>query len=74
MLFFVGTSRTDFNEILEGGLDPSKFTLIAWDPPGYGFSRPPQRNYVKEVYSNDADTAAALMKVKVFKIISKTVL
>ncbi|RWS13813.1 valacyclovir hydrolase-like protein [Dinothrombium tinctorium] len=58
----LGTSRTDFNEILEGGLDQSKFTLIAWDPPGYGFSRPPQRNYTRDVYENDADYAYNLMK------------
>ncbi|RWS26616.1 valacyclovir hydrolase-like protein [Leptotrombidium deliense] len=58
----LGTSRTDFNEILEGGLDATKFTLIAWDPPGYGFSRPPERNYDKNVYRTDADLAAALMK------------
>ncbi|RWS02616.1 valacyclovir hydrolase-like protein [Dinothrombium tinctorium] len=58
----LGTSRTDFNEVLEGGLDQSKFTLIAWDPPGYGFSRPPERNYTRNVYENDADYAYNLMK------------
>jgi valacyclovir hydrolase len=45
------------------GFDKSKFTLIAWDPPGYGYSRPPARVYDKNVYKRDADIAALLMKV-----------
>ncbi|CAG2182184.1 unnamed protein product, partial [Oppiella nova] len=35
--------------------------MIAWDPPGYGYSRPPERAYGKDVYKNDADLAAELM-------------
>jgi valacyclovir hydrolase len=45
------------------GFDRSIFTVIAWDPPGYGFSRPPVRVYDKDVYKRDADFAAKLMAV-----------
>jgi len=45
------------------GFDRTIFTLIAWDPPGYGFSRPPARVYDKDVYKRDADLAAKLMTV-----------
>lgn len=40
------------------------FTIIAWDPPGQGFSRPPERDFKSgvQVYFNDADMGAALMK------------
>jgi pimeloyl-ACP methyl ester carboxylesterase len=50
-------------------LDPYNFTLIAWDPPGYGNSRPPVRFYDKDVYLRDAQMAAKLMKVLI-KILS----
>jgi valacyclovir hydrolase len=43
-------------------LDPNKFTVIAWDPPGYGFSRAQERLYVKTVYQTDAELAAAMMQ------------
>ncbi len=51
-------------------MDPYNFTLIAWDPPGYGHSRPPVRFYDKDVYLRDAQMAAKLMKVliKIFSI------
>ncbi|CAG2182959.1 unnamed protein product, partial [Oppiella nova] len=57
----LGTSRTDFTHQLES-FDPNVFTLIAWDPPGYGFSRPPDRRWSKDVYARDADIAAKLME------------
>jgi valacyclovir hydrolase len=44
-------------------MNRNKFTLIAWDPPGYGFSRPPERDYSlgMKLFQSDADLAAALM-------------
>ncbi|XP_054159966.1 valacyclovir hydrolase-like [Oppia nitens] len=59
----IGTSRTDFSIQLSNdkGLDKNLFTMIAWDPPGYGFSRPPQRLYDSDVYKRDAHMAAKLM-------------
>lgn len=31
----LGCSQTDFMRQLYG-LDPTKFTVVSWDPPGYG--------------------------------------
>lgn len=57
----MGSSRSDFPEQLDY-MDRNKFTLIAWDPPGYGFSRAQERVYNKTVYADDAHLAAAMMK------------
>jgi valacyclovir hydrolase len=46
------------------GLDKSKFTVIAWDPPGYGNSRPPTRDFSQGAHYRDADGAVKLMQVK----------
>lgn len=60
---YTGTSRTDYAPQLEQ-LSKSKYTLIAWDPPGYGFSRPPQRVYKGvQTFHSDAELAAELMQV-----------
>ncbi|CAG2118821.1 unnamed protein product, partial [Medioppia subpectinata] len=56
-----GTSQTDFSDQLSS-FDPNVFTLIAWDPPGYGYSRPPERQWCLEIYAIDADLAAKLME------------
>lgn len=57
----MGSSRSDFPEQLDY-MDKNKFTLIGWDPPGYGFSRAQERVYNKTVYADDAHLAAAMMK------------
>jgi len=57
----LGTIWSDFKPQLDG-LDRSKFTNVAWDPPGYGFSRPPSRLFNNKFYENDADAAYNLMK------------
>nr|XP_002126796.1 valacyclovir hydrolase-like isoform X1 [Ciona intestinalis] len=44
------------------GFDLEKFTLISWDPRGYGQSRPPKRVFPKDFYYIDADDAIALME------------
>jgi valacyclovir hydrolase len=56
----LGTCGTHFNAQYEG-LDMDKLTLVCWDPPGYGKSRPPQRDYV-DFYRKDAVLATELMR------------
>lgn len=34
-----------------------------WDPPGYGFSRPPNRDYSSGFFYRDAEYAVSLMDV-----------
>jgi valacyclovir hydrolase len=56
----LGTIWSDFKPQLTN-LDKTKFTIIAWDPPGYGHSRPPERNFNIKFYEEDADTAYNFM-------------
>lgn len=58
----LGTIWSDFKPQIDG-LDKTKFTVVVWDPPGYGHSRPPDRNFCPEFYQNDAVTANDFMKV-----------
>ncbi|CAN7991659.1 unnamed protein product [Ixodes hexagonus] len=57
----LGSTRTDFGPQLEK-LDRKQFTLVAWDPPGYGFSRPPERTFPVDFYHRDARVVAQLMQ------------
>ncbi|XP_030748896.1 valacyclovir hydrolase [Sitophilus oryzae] len=57
----LGTIWSDFKPQIEE-LDKDKFTVIAWDPPGYGSSRPPNRLFNSKFYDNDADMAFHFMK------------
>ena len=63
----LGTTRTDFGPQLEYfGRDESGYTVIAFDPRGYGGSRPPPREFVTkpETFPKvDALDAYELMKV-----------
>jgi len=52
----LGTWQTDFANVLDT-FDREKFTIVAWDAPGYGKSRPPDRHY--NVDSNWADAIYA---------------
>jgi valacyclovir hydrolase len=45
------------------GLDKERYTLISWDPIGYGKSRPPQREFIPDFYVNDANVLGKLMEV-----------
>lgn len=58
----LGTIWSDFKPQVEE-LNRSNFTVLCWDPPGYGFSRPPDRNFTTKFYENDADQAFQFMKV-----------
>ncbi|XP_054156809.1 valacyclovir hydrolase-like [Oppia nitens] len=56
-----GTSRLDFSKQLTDTKWLDKFTLIAWDPPGYGYSSPPEKNFT-DFFRTDAKIAAQLMQ------------
>ncbi|CAG9832708.1 unnamed protein product [Diabrotica balteata] len=56
----LGTIWSDFKPQLEN-LDRDKFTIVAWDPPGYGYSRPPNRNFGINFYRDDAICAEKFM-------------
>ncbi|XP_013411453.1 valacyclovir hydrolase isoform X2 [Lingula anatina] len=57
----LGCAVTDFSPQVEH-LDKAKFTVIAWDPRGYGNSRPPDRDWPLTFLSRDADDAAGMME------------
>lgn len=61
----LGSIWTDFTPQIKG-LNKDLFTLIAWDPPGYGKSIPPNREFPVNFYEKDADTALFLMRVILF--------
>ena len=41
----LGTVRSDMITLLDGLNSRGRLTLVAWDPPGYGASRPPERTW-----------------------------
>ncbi|XP_078038004.1 serine hydrolase BPHL [Augochlora pura] len=45
------------------GLDREKFTMVVWEPVGYGKSRPPDRTFPDDFFHRDATHARNLMKV-----------
>eukprot|EP00930_Biecheleria_cincta_P051311 TRINITY_DN36475_c0_g1_i1.p1 TRINITY_DN36475_c0_g1~~TRINITY_DN36475_c0_g1_i1.p1 ORF type:complete len:291 (+),score=56.47 TRINITY_DN36475_c0_g1_i1:31-903(+) len=55
----MGTARTDFQAQLDG-LAPHG--VVAFDPRGYGKSRPPTRSYPTDFYHLDAEDAAGIME------------
>ncbi|KAL6268580.1 hypothetical protein P5V15_001714 [Pogonomyrmex californicus] len=57
----LGTIWTDFKPQIEN-LDRNKLTIVAWDPPGYGKSRPPNRTFPDDFFQRDATWAHNLMK------------
>lgn len=58
----LGSIWTDFKPQIEG-LNREKFTLVVWDPPGFGKSRPPEKDFPPYFYERDADYAFEFMKV-----------
>lgn len=66
MFYFLGSVWTHFKPQLEN-LDKNKLTIVAWDPPGYGKSRPPNRIFSDDFLQRDADYAFNLMKVLGYK-------
>ncbi|CAI9541060.1 unnamed protein product [Staurois parvus] len=62
----LGSSLTDFGPQLKQ-LNKNAFTLIAWDPRGYGLSIPPHRDYPMDFFERDAKDAVDLMQALQFK-------
>lgn len=60
----LGTARSDFSQQLDHFAGHPRLKVIAWDPPGYGRSRPPARTWPKvpNFYHRDAEVAAELME------------
>lgn len=55
----LGSTQTDFGPQLKGLKDD--FTVIAFDPRGYGKSIPPKRDFPVDFFERDAKDAASLM-------------
>lgn len=56
----LGSTRTDFGPQLKS-LNKERFTVIGWDPRGYGQSRPPERDFPLDFFERDAKDAVDLM-------------
>ncbi|KAK7802299.1 hypothetical protein U0070_012821, partial [Myodes glareolus] len=65
----LGSGSTDFAPQLQN-LNKKRFTVVAWDPRGYGQSRPPDRDFPLDFFERDAKDAVDLMKVLQFKQVS----
>lgn len=59
----LGSAWTDFKPQIENlpAILPD-YTIIAWDPPGYGKSIPPKRNFNLQLFHNDAQCAIDFMQ------------
>ncbi|XP_056233675.1 valacyclovir hydrolase [Seriola aureovittata] len=57
----LGSTRTDFGPQLKA-LNKEHFTVVGWDPRGYGRSRPPDRDFPSDFFERDAKDAVGLMK------------
>ncbi|XP_029684059.1 valacyclovir hydrolase [Takifugu rubripes] len=57
----LGSARTDFGPQLKS-LSKETFTVVGWDPRGYGRSRPPDRDFPPDFFEQDAKDAMDLMK------------
>lgn len=65
----LGCGETDFGPQIKN-LNKKLFTVVAWDPRGYGHSRPPDRDYPVDFFERDAKDAVDLMKTLKFKKVS----
>jgi hypothetical protein len=61
---YYNTGTTEDFEFQLNGFDLTKFTVVAWDPPGYGKSRPPDRKQEAARAKKDAPFALQLMRVR----------
>ena len=55
----LGTAMSDFSPQING-FSELDFTIIVWDPPGYGKSQPPARDF-KNFFQQDAEIAVKMM-------------
>ena len=60
--FSSGTIEMDFGKFFER-VDKEKFTWVAWDPPGYGKSRPPPRDFTGSYGHRDGVLVGKMMEV-----------
>ncbi|KAI6193127.1 putative alpha/beta hydrolase [Aphelenchoides besseyi] len=58
----VGNYKKDFPEHVLRAFDPNLFTIVCIDPPGYGKSRPPERQQERDRCKKDAKFCLELMK------------
>ena len=58
----LGTPHVHFSPQLEALADHGSLTVVSWDPPGYGGSRPPARTFPRNYYHRDAALAARTME------------
>uniref|UniRef100_A0A8D2D1B9 AB hydrolase-1 domain-containing protein n=1 Tax=Sciurus vulgaris TaxID=55149 RepID=A0A8D2D1B9_SCIVU len=65
----LGCGEFDFAPQLKN-LNKKLFTVVAWDPQGYGHSRPPDRDFQVDFFERDAKDAVDLMKMLKFKKVS----
>ena len=56
----LGSTQSDFGPQLKGLSD--EFTVVAFDPRGYGKSIPPKRDFPADFFARDADDTAGLME------------
>ncbi|XP_068092918.1 valacyclovir hydrolase isoform X2 [Hyperolius riggenbachi] len=61
-----GCGQTDFGPQMKQ-LNKDKFTVVAWDPRGYGLSIPPHRDYPIDFFERDAKDAVQLMQALEFQ-------
>lgn len=57
----LGSTLTDFGPQLKS-LNKEMFTVVGFDPRGYGRSRPPERDFPLDFFERDAKDAVDLMK------------
>ncbi|XP_053252990.1 valacyclovir hydrolase isoform X1 [Podarcis raffonei] len=62
----LGSGQTDFGPQLKS-MNKQQFTLVAWDPRGYGKSIPPLRDFPEDFFERDAKDAVDLMQALKFK-------
>ncbi|XP_074055508.1 valacyclovir hydrolase [Macrotis lagotis] len=65
----LGSGQNDFEPQLKN-LNKQLFTVVAWDPRGYGHSIPPNRDFPVDFFERDAKDAIDLMKTLKFKTVS----
>ncbi|ESO83077.1 hypothetical protein LOTGIDRAFT_133979, partial [Lottia gigantea] len=67
----LGCAKTDYEPQLNG-MKKDKFSMICFDPRGYGKSRPPDRDWPADYFRRDAEDAVGLMKklsIKKFSVL-----
>ncbi|NXW65762.1 BPHL hydrolase, partial [Eurystomus gularis] len=62
----LGSGQTDFGPQLKS-MNKQLFTIVAWDPRGYGQSIPPSRDFPPDFFERDAKDAVDLMQALRFQ-------